>query len=111
MKNIRDMIYLKQTKNYKVAVSKERKKHGDLPEAFYDSKSDRIVIVKAEESIVGLLNHEFMHRILIKNSLTKASDGWDSVLAGRTENWLGWHGQLSQLIDLVCRLCQTARHA
>ena len=83
------MIHLKQTRGDRISVAYETRKRGYTPEAMYDYDTDRIVIVKAGENITGIINHEFMHKILASSS---AAEKWDNEFITKTERWLGWTG-------------------
>ena len=85
------MIHLKQTRGDRVSVACETRKRGCSPEAMYDYGTDRIIIVKADANITGIINHEFMHKILGGFNRT-ASEKWDNEFITRTESWLGWTG-------------------
>jgi len=85
-----NMIYLKLLKDEKISKSLNSRK-GDVLDAMYNNEKDRIVIFHAREDCIGLLNHEFMHKILNNNQLEKAGDCWDSKFIFRkVERWLGW---------------------
>ena len=93
------MIYLKMTPAEKASLTKEQRKRGGLA-AHYGPETGRIVIISMREcETVGVVNHEFMHKILSENSLETASIRWDSNFIGRLESWLGWLGLPERMME------------
>lgn len=79
------MIYLKMTRLDRNFVKKTGSR------AFYDPKTDKIVLLKMrEDEVAGVVSHEMMHKLFCDACQFKASDSWDKNLAVRLESWLGW---------------------
>lgn len=90
------MIYLKTLRHEKISIGIKK----DDPEAMYNERNDRIIILHSGYDIIGTINHEFMHRILIKNRLYKASACWDNdFIFNKVEKWLGW--ERYNIVDIL----------
>lgn len=95
------MLHLKATRQDWAVVARREKRLGYCPEAFYDHRTDRIIIIKSGKDIIGTLNHEFMHRVLVKSRLYMANYCWDSdFIYDKVERWLGWD---DNFLDVLMR--------
>ncbi|KHO47816.1 MAG: hypothetical protein QT00_C0002G0478 [archaeon GW2011_AR5] len=79
------MIHLKMTRSDRNYVKKSGAR------AFYDPKTDRIVLLGSrEDEAAGVVSHELMHRMFCRAGQFKASKCWDKNIIIMLEGRLGW---------------------
>lgn len=80
------MIYLKMSRSNRSFVKRSNIR------AFYDEKTDKIILLKMrEDEAAGVLSHEFMHKMFCNYKQYAASGGWDKNIIIRLEERMGWH--------------------